>query len=299
MAKKKPKPPQNVQLLQRRYEAAQMEFNREFQARLGEYTNEVIPEFEQEIRGYEDRALAFVDRTNQYSDYVGSFFIKAGTNDVEQFVRYGGQYYWQEDIGSGFNLKGIASMPALAGNDYQFVKTGEKKHAYGYQSYEYVPSGRWENRAYTAYETQMVEEQKLVSNWNAKPGESIYSYETVRTPKTVPVTRYRMTYVDTSSYQFVPRTAVENLEVGYLKAALPDGGFTSLTPEQFPVRSSPGEFKEAVPEAPPGLDISDIKGQLEEETAYLRRETGEITASAKQARMRKRVRPLLAETGEA
>lgn len=338
MAKKKPKLPQNVQLLQRRYEAAQMEFNREFQARLGEYTNEVIPEFEQEIRGYEDRALAFVDRTNQYSDYVGSFFIKPGTNDVEQFVRYGNNYYWKEDIGGGFNLQGISSMPSLSGTDYQFVKTGTEKHIYSYQSYEYVPSGRWEMQAYTQYEMQLKPVTKMVyvpgsgtglgignpafsspigtpissgistiQPINLNPGVSSissggvggrYEMQTVNEFVSVPVTKYRNTYVDTSSYKFVPKAAVEDIEVGYLKTALPDGGFTPLTPEQFSVRSSPGEFKEAVPEAPPGLDLSDIQSLLEEEAAYVRRETGEIAASAKQARMRKRVRPLLADTGE-
>ena len=298
MARREPKPPQNVQLLQRRFADAQTQFDQQFQQRMVEYTGEVSG-FESRIADYEAQAQAYMDELNDYSQYLNSFFIKPGTNDVQTFVKYGDNYYWADDIAPGFNLKSIDALGSLSGGEFQFVKTGNQQHFYAYQSYEWVPSGKWENQAYTTYQTQYVSEQRMVPILNPKPGQGMYTYETVQVPKTVPVTQYRMTYVDTSKYENVIRSDVADLEIGYLKTQTPEGEFTTMRPEQFAVRSEPAQFSVPPPEAPGGIDISDIKGQLEEEATYLKRETGEMSASARQARMRKRVRPLLAETGEA
>jgi hypothetical protein len=298
MARKQEKLPLNVQLLQRRFSDAQARFDQQYQQRTQEYA-ETIGGFESRIDDYQAKAQAYMDDFSEYSKYLDSFFIEPETNTVQSFVKRGDQYYWADDIAPGFDLTAISNLGSLAGGEYEFVKTGDQKHTYAYMSYELIPSGKWENQAYTAYQTQYVTEQKLVSNPNPRPGQSIYSYETVRTPKTVPVTKYRMTYVDTSTYDFVSRIGSENLSVGYLKTKTPEGEFTTMRPEDFRVRAEPEGFAEPAPVAPASIDVADIRGELEEEKTYLQREVGKMGAASRQARMRQRVRPLLAETGEA
>lgn len=305
MAKRQPKLPQNVQLLQRRFNDAQTQFNQQFQQRMVEYTGE-IGEFESRIEDYQSKAQAYMDDYNEYTEYLNSFFIKPGTTNVETFVKYGNNYYWADDIAPGFNLKAIDSLGSLAGGEFQFVKTGSQPHAYTYKQLELVPKTKWVTESYTSYEMQLrpVTVSKYVE---IKPGlgapagtASRWEMRNVTENQFVstPVTRTRQVMRTEFVNEFVTKAAREDIEVGYLKTQT-DEGFTSLRPEQFDIRSEPAKFSVPPPEAPEGLDISDIQGQLEEETAYLRRETGEIRASARQARMRRRVRPLLAETGEA
>lgn len=289
---KKERLPQNIQLLQRRFEDAQERFNTAYQARVAEYAPE-LSAFESRIQDYEAKAQAYVNDLNDYAQYMNSFFIESGETTPQTFVKYGDQFYWADDIAPGFNLSSIDQLSSLSGGQYEFVKTGSKKHSYWYSSYELVPSREMRNVPYTTYETQYVETQKLVSNWNAKPGESIYSYETVREPRTVPVTKYRMEWVDTSSFQNVPTESRSELELGYLRTQTPEGEFTTMKPEQFRVRTEPKTFEAAPPEAPSAIDVTDIKAELEKEKAYLQRETGEIRAASRRARMRSQARPLL------
>lgn len=305
MAKREPKLPQNVQLLQRRFNDAQTTFNQQFQQRMVEYTGEV-GEFESRIEDYQSKAQAYMDDYNEYTEYLNSFFIKPGTTNVETFVKYGNNYYWADDIAPGFNLKAIDSLGSLAGGEFQFVKTGSQQHAYTYKQLELVPKTKWVNESYTSYEMQLKPVTKYESVYVPAPlfspagtmGRFEYRMVTKNEFVSTPVTRSRQVMRTEFVNEFVTKAAREDIEVGYLKTQT-DEGFTSLRPEQFDVRSEPAQFSVPTPEAPEGLDISDIKGQLEEEAGYLRRETGEIRASARQARMRQRVRPLLAETGEA
>lgn len=304
MAKKEVKLPQNVQLLQRRFNDAQTTFNQQFQQRMLEYTGEVSA-FESRIEDYQTKAQAYMDDYNQYTQYLNSFFIKPGTTNVETFVKYGDNYYWADDIAPGFNLKAIDNLAALSGGEFQFVKTGTQQHAYTYQSYEIVPKTRWVTESYTAYEMQLKPVTKYESVYVAPDifappgtmGRFEYRMVTKNEFVSTPVTRTRQVQKTDFVGEFVPRSAVENIEIGYLKTQT-DEGFTSLRPEQFAIRSEPAKFAEPTPEAPAGLDITDIKGQLEEESAYLKRATGEMSAATREARMRRRVRPLLSE-GEA
>lgn len=305
MAKREPKLPQNVQLLQRRFNDAQTQFNQQFQQRMSEYTGEV-GEFESRIGDYQSKAQAYMDDYNEYTEYLNSFFIKPGTTNVETFVKYGNNYYWADDIAPGFNLKAIDSLGSLAGGEFQFVKTGSQPHAYTYKQFELVPKTKWVTESYTSYEMQLKPVTKYESVYVPAPlfsppgtmGRFEFQMVTKNEFVSTPVTRSRQVMRTEFVNEFVTKAARENIEVGYLKTQT-DEGFTSLRPEQFAIRSEPAQFSVPPPEAPEGLDISDIKGQLEEEATYLRRETGEIRASARQARMRQRVRPLLAETGEA
>lgn len=311
MARKEVKLPQNVQLLQRRFNDAQTQFNQQFQQRMSEYTGEVSA-FESRIEGYESQAQAYMNDLNEYNKYLNSFFLKPTANTPETFVQYGGQFYWAEDIAPGMDLRSVSMLGSLAGGDFQFVQTGTQKHQYSYQTQVWVPSSRTEMRPYQTQEYQMRTTYEMVyvppsygssvtgnyATGNFSSSTGYYDYRPVTRNQLVTVTRYRMENIDTSSYQTRTTFASEDLPVGYLKTRTPEGEFTTMRPEQFAIRSEPAQFSVPPPEAPPGLDISDIQGELEEEAAYLRRESGEMSASARQARMRQRVRPLLAETGE-
>jgi hypothetical protein len=359
MAKRETKLPQNVELLQRRFNDAQTQFNQQFQQRMSEYTGEVSA-FEAQVESYQAKAQAYMDDYNQYTEYLNSFFLKPENNTVQTFVKYGNNYYWQDDISPGFNLKAIDNLGSLSGGDFQFVKTGTQKHAYTYKELTQVPKSRWETESYTVYEMQLQSVPKTV--WvpgsttsigapigspigaplgtvsggglgigspafsspigtpivsgistikpiNLNPGVTTVGssgnvggrYETtfVNEFVQVPVTKTRQVWTTTYEDEFVTRAGSESLELGYLKTKTPEGEFTTLRPQDFAVRSEPKAFSIPSVEPPGGVDISDIKAQLEEEVAYLQRATGEVSASARQARMRQRVRPLLADTGEA
>jgi len=312
MARREAKLPQSVQLLQRRFNDAQTQFNQQFQQRMSEYTGEVGA-FEKRIADYEQQAQAYLDDFDQYNKYVNSFFLKPTTNTPETFVQRGGQFYWAEDIAPGMDLRAVSNLGSLAGGDFQFVQTGARKHQYSYQEQVWVPSSRLEMRPYQAQEYQMRTTYEMVyvppsfgssfatgnfATGNFQSATGYYDFRPVTRNQLVTVTRYRMENIDTSSYQTRTAFANEDLPVGYLKTRTPEGEFTTMRPEQFAIRSEPAQFSVPPPEAPEGLDIADIKGQLEEEVTYLRRETGEMSAAARQARMRQRVRPLLAQTGE-
>lgn len=99
-------------------------------------------------------------------------------------------------------------------------------------------------------------------------------------------------------YSYQTRT---NFETGYLKKRLETGEFTSLSPEQFQIRSQPGKFSEQMPLAPeaptpPQLDEFDAsqfearRGQLETE---FKRELGERRSARQRAVSRGGARPLL------
>lgn len=308
MARKQPKIPQNVALLQRRYEDAQRQFDVAYQERIQQYTGE-ISAFEGRIADYEQQAQSYLDGVQQYSQYLNSFFIEPGSNNPQTFVNYGGQFFWAEDVTPGFDLRSINMLPALSGGQYQFVQTGAKPHQYSYQEQVWVPSSRTEMQSYTAYEYQMRTSYEMVyvppsygssvtgnyATGNFSSSTGYYEYRPVTRNELVPVTRQRMVNVDTSSYQTRTQFRTEQVSVGYLKTQTPEGEFTTLRPEQFAVRSEPATFSAPAPEAPGAVDIADIRGELEKEQAYLQRETGEIRAASRRARMRSQARPLLSE----
>lgn len=299
---KKPKLPQNVELLQRRFDYAQQEFNAAYQERMQQYTGE-ISAFEGRIADYEQQAQAYLDDFENYSQYLNSFFIAPGTNKPETFVKYGNNFYWAEDITPGLNLKGIEALPSLSGGEYQFVTTNQQAHNYSYQQYERVPKTVWETQSYTSYETQLKPVQKYEYTYVPPPFGSMpgtpgsYQYKMVTKNEfvTVPVTRTRQVMTTKFVDEFVTKTASENLQIGYLKTQTPEGEFTTMRPEEFSVRSEPATFSAPSPEAPPPIDIADIKGELEAEKTYLQRESSEIRAASRRARMRTQARPLLSE----
>lgn len=302
MAEKKVKLPQNVQLLQRRYEYAQQQFNVAYQERMQQYTGE-INAFEGRIADYENQAQAYLDDFQNYSEYLNSFFIAPGTNNPETFVKYGNNFYWAGDITPGFNLKALEALPSLAGGEFQFVATNQQQHAYSYQELELVPKNRWVTESYTSYEMQLKPVQRYEYTYVPPPLFSpvgtlgTYQYKMVTKNEFVqtPVTRQRQVLKTEFVNEFVTKAASENLQVGYLKTQTPEGEFTTMRPEQFSVRSEPATFSAPAPEAPAAIDIADIKGELEKEKTYLQRETGEIQAASRRARMRSQARPLLSE----
>jgi hypothetical protein len=333
---KKPKLPQNVELLQRRFDYAQQEFNAAYQERMQQYTGE-ISAFEGRIADYEQQAQAYLDDFESYSQYLNSFFIAPGTSKPETFVKYGNNFYWAEDITPGFNLKSISQLPSLAGGEFQFVTTNQQAHNYSYQQYERVPKTQWETENYIAYELQMKPVQKMVyvpgtpsmptastiglpsgmtpsigspissgistiRPINLNPGVSTvggintgggYQMQTVYENALTPVTRQRQVLKTTMVDELVTKTASEEIALGYLKTQTPEGEFTTMSPEQFSVQSEPKTFSASIPDAPANINIEDIKSELDKERAYLQRESAEISAASRRARMRQRARPLL------
>ena len=299
---KKPKLPQNVELLQRRFDYAQQEFNAAYQERMQQYTGE-ISAFEGRIADYEQQAQAYLDDFDNYSQYLNSFFIAPGTNKPETFVKYGNNFYWAGDITPGFNLKAIEALPSLSGGEYQFVTTNQQAHNYSYQQYERVPKTVWETQSYTAYEMQLKPVTKYESVFVPAPlfsppgtmGRFEYQMVTKNEFVSTPVTRTRQVMTTQFVNELVTRPASENIQIGYLKTQTPEGEFTTMRPEQFSVRSEPATFSAPAPEAPPPIDIADIRGELEAEKTYLQRESTEIRAASRRARMRTQARPLLSE----
>jgi outer membrane lipoprotein-sorting protein len=331
MATRKNPLPQNVQLLQRRFEDAQRTFEKEFQQRVTEYTG-TMEEYGEKIEDYSAKAQEYLDRVDDYAKYMESFFITPGSTKPEQFINYGGKNYWVEDVAPNFDLRGIEGLGELSGSEYQFVKTGSKPHTYTYSEQVWVTSGRYETVPYTEYETRTVSTPTQV--WvpansintsspsysfgstgssssggysfanigtNVQPGYSTgglggvggyYETRNVVTTERVAVTKYKQQWVDTSKFETQFRAAASNLDVGYLRTRTSEGGFTTLKPEDFPEKQMPeGDIGEA-PEAPEVIDISDIRGGFEREKEYFQRAVGQVKSASQRARRRLQVRPL-------
>lgn len=329
---KKVQAPQNVQLLQRRFEDAQQQFSKEFEQRMAQYSG-VLKEYEVEVEDYAAESQKYLDRVDDYAKYMESFFITPGSDTPEQFINYGGQYYWVSDVAPKFDLRGIEGLGALSGSEYQFVKTGSKPHTYTYNEQVWVTSGKYEEVPYTAYEDKTETTSSLVwvpsTSYSTTPSYSYSfanigstigggysfanigtnvqpgslggvggSYQTVTTTKTVqvPVTKYKQEWVDTSKFETQVRAVTENLDVGYLRTKTSEGGFTTLKPEEFAERTLPEGKIAAAPEAPEEIDISDIRESFQREAEYYQRSVGQVKSASQRARRRTQVRPLLQGT---
>lgn len=324
---KKVQAPQNVQLLQRRFEDAQQQFAKQFEQRMTQYGG-VLKEYEAEVEDYAAESQKYLDRIDDYAKYMESFFITPGGDTPEQFINYGGQYYWVSDVAPKFDLRGIEGLGALSGSEYQFVKTGSKPHTYTYNEQVWVTSGRYETVPYTVNEarTETVFEQVWVPSTsysttssfnysfgfnigapgfnigtNVQPGPiggvggSFQSRPVVKTTM-VPVTKYKQEWVDTSKFETQVRAVTENLDVGYLRTRTSEGGFTTLRPEEFAERTLPEGRVADAPEAPEEIDISDIRESFQREAEYFQRSVGQVKSAAQRARRRTQVRPLVQGT---
>ena len=293
MAKKKTKIPSDVKKLQARFEFAQAEYTSEFQKAIQEYQSR-IGAYETELQGYQKGLQRYESESQAFADYMSSFFIPQGSTTPQTFYSYGGEYYFSDQLRPGYDLRFASqTLPAVSGSEYQFVQTGTQRHSYNYWEDVWKVSGRFEMRPYTAYEYQMKSNFEFVYD----PFTGRYENKLVTKNEFVPVTRYRQEWVDTSGFVKEFRPVSQDLGVGYLKTKLPSGGFTSLSPEQFAVRSQPEEFRGKAPTAPEMVDTSGISQKLAEEEIYFKREIGERKSSAVAARRRLGVRPLLSTEG--
>lgn len=261
----------NVQAMTSEYEQAFSQFQAQtketmapYESAIAQYQTQDLPAYQEQANAYMERLKSYQSALDQYSEYVSSFYLPAGSNSPQSFIQRGGQFYFAEDVGQGKAPGEFGRVGAVSGSEYQFVPTGSYENKYIVNSDVPVTINRYEFRT--------------------GPDGRV---ETIVVPET--------TYVTVSSL------ARESLPQGYLKTQLPGGGFTSKSPSDFSVRSEPAKFTEEAPMAPqapvapemPQFDSSAFDVRRAQLQTEFERELGERRSARRRAVSRGGARPLL------
>lgn len=243
------------------YEAKTAETFKPYEEAVTKYRSETFPAYEAQASQYMQNLQNYQDAIKGFEEYQSSFYLPTGSQTPQQFVVRDGKFYFKEDFGRSKTPGELRSMGGLSGGDYQFVGTGTMENIY--------------------FNQEMVYRTELVRSVDPVTGRNEISYPTVLT------------------YEFVPY--YENLQTGYLKTALPGGGFTTKTPSEFEFRSAPAKFTDPAPTAPAAPAPPEVapfddtqfqarRGQLETE---FKREIGQRRGARQRAVSRGGARPLL------
>lgn len=249
------------------YQAQTKETMAPYEQQIKTYQTDIFPQYQAQADQYMKKLQDYQDAIKGYEEYRSSFYLPVGSNAPQTFAAKGGKFYFAEDVAKGVDPAAFNQLGGLAGSEYQFVQTGSM-------------ANRW-------------------LTWSQVPMQvPNFTFKTGPDGRAETVTTYETIYID------VPSTASETLATGYLKTALPGGGFTTKAPEQFSVRSQPAKLTEKPPEAPqapvapeiPAFDTTEFdarRGQLESE---FQRELGERRSARRRAVSRGGARPLLQGT---
>lgn len=243
------------------YEAKTAETFKPYEEAVTKYRSETFPAYEAQASQYMQNLQNYQDAIKGFEEYQSSFYLPVGSQSPQQFVKRDGSFYFREDVGRGKHPGDLRATGGLSGNQYQFVKTGTMENLYS-------------------------------------DLQNVYSVDLVRFVD--PVTgRNEQRWESSSRTEFVGMR--ENLETGYLRTALPGGGFTTKNPNEFQFKNAPAKFTDPAPTAPAAPAPPEVapfddtqfqarRGQLETE---FKREIGQRRGARQRAVSRGGARPLL------